>query len=147
MRISSVLIVVLLLGACGDSSPVAPSPSPPPLPQVAGTYTGELTVGARGLQVPVTGRMDVTQAGSQVTVALGWPDPDGSTSTLPSVTGTLTAAGVLNIPTPAPEEDEDCGTLTAESLSINFSGNSVRVDWIIGSTLCGNIEVRGTLAR
>ena len=86
MRISSVLIVVLLLGACGDSSPVAPSPSPPPLPQVAGTYTGELTVGARGLQVPVTGRMDVTQAGSQVTVALGWPDPDGSTSTLPSVT-------------------------------------------------------------
>ena len=145
MRISSVLIVVLLLGACGDSSPVAPSP--PPLPQVAGTYTGEITLGTRGLQVSVTGRMAVTQAGSQVTVALGLTEVDGSTSTLPSITGTLTAAGVLNIPTPAPEEDEDCGTFTGESLSTNFSGNSVRVDWIIGSTLCGNIEVRGTLAR
>ena len=89
--------------------------------------------------------MEVTQAGSQVTVALTYTLA-GESEEGPELTGTLTAAGVLNIPT-FTEEDEDCGTFAAESLSTSFSGNSMRFDWIFSSTDCGNSELRGTLTR
>ena len=150
MRILSLLVVAMLLVACGDSSPVSPSPT---LPQVAGTYTGQVDNELQGFgSGQVSGRMMVTQSGSQVTVALTLTFPDGDERGTPT-TGTLTAAGVLNIPLSAApdvgEGDDDCGTLTPESIVTNFSGNSVRFDWIYSTSLseCGNFELRGTLTR
>ena len=135
MRIVSLLVVAMLLVACGDSSPVSPSPT---LPQVAGTYTGQVDIELQGFgSGQVSGRMMVTQSGSQVTVALTLTFPDGDERGTPT-TGTLTAASVLNIPLSAApdvgEGDDDCGTLTPESIVTNFSGNSVRFEALLKVT-------------
>ena len=146
MRILSLLVVAMLVVACGDSSPVSPSPT---LPQVAGTYTGEVDAVIQnlgGIQIP--GRMVVTQSGSQVTVALTLTF-EGDEEEI-RATGTLTAAGVLNIPLSAAPEvggTNDCGAVTPESIVTNFSGNSVRFDWIYSTSSCSNFELRGTLTR
>ena len=145
MRILSLLVVAMLVVACGDSSPVSPSPT---LPQVAGTYTGEVDAVIQDFAIQLPSRMVVTQSGSQVTVALTLTI-EGDEEEI-RATGTLTAAGVLNIPLSAAPDvggTNDCGAVTPESIVTNFSGNSVRFDWIYSTSSCSNFELRGTLTR
>ena len=146
-----VLALALVVSACGGDTPTAPSPSVPQIPQVAGTYTGSLQFSAPSLDFTATTPANVTvvQAGSQLTIT-GTLTFDGTPSEVPAITGTVNATGFFTATgggSSLGEDDPTCGTLTPTAFTITFSGNTLR--WVeqVGTSLCGNVELSGTLTR
>ena len=145
------LALTLIVPACGGDTPTAPTPSVPQIPQVAGTYTGSLQFSAPVLDftVAIPANMTVVQAGSQLTIT-GTITVDGTPSEIPAITGTVNATGFFTATgggSSLGEDDPTCGTLTPTAFTITFSGNTLR--WVeqVGTSLCGNVELSGTLTR
>ena len=128
----------------------------PSVPNVAGTYTGPLTVEvtAGALTVAAAGSMTlaVEQDGDQVTMS-GSLTIEGDTETIDAAPGTIDGAGLW---TPADEasagfavDDDGCGG-TVES-TFRFSDNSLAVEISSASPQptmeCPNIALSATLAR
>ena len=155
-------VVVLATAACGgDSSqttPLSPThPSPQPqIPNVAGTYSGPLTItgSAAGgvLMVSLSGTMEITvaQAGAQLTIT-GSISIFEETNALEAVTGTVNETGLVTFPPDslvnAVPMDDTCGTITPAPTMLTFSGNTARFLQTANSDGCGNFEVLGTLTR
>ena len=96
-------VVVVATASCGgdssqDSSPTAPSPQPQ-IPNVAGTYSGPLTITASALMVNLSGTMQITvvQAGAQLTIT-GSISIFEETNALQAVTGTVNETGLVTFP-------------------------------------------------
>ena len=148
-----VLALALVVSACGGDTPTAPSPSVPQIPQVAGTYTGPATfaVTGQGLSEAGTGEIGVTQAGSTVTLIATWTFFD-QTYQDPSVTGTISATGLFTrsggeVQAPAADIAEGCGSITSQTLTVSFSGNTMRYSDTEQTELCGQVGISGTLTR
>lgn len=144
------VILLFLIAAC-DSSPAAPSSTR--IPDVAGAYTGTLsirssTLGPLGEDLDV--RFVVRQAGSQLTLS-GSASFDGQTAQLPAITGVVNSTGSFTF-TGGGEDanilhDRRCGELAPAGGSITFSGRTLRYVETVQSEFCGNIEFSGTLTR
>ena len=150
-------VVVVATASCGgDSSPTAPSPQPQ-IPNVAGTYSGPLTITASAaggaLMVNLSGTMQITvvQAGAQLTIT-GSISIFEETNALQAVTGTVNETGLVTFPSDSlvnavPLDDDTCGTITQAPTMLTFSGNTARFLQTASSDGCGNVEVLGTLTR
>ena len=146
-------VVVVATASCGgDSSPTAPSPQPQ-IPNVAGTYSGPLTITASALMVNLSGTMQITvvQAGAQLTIT-GSISIFEETNALQAVTGTVNETGLVTFPPDSlvnavPPDDDTCGTITPAPAMLTFSGNTARFLQTASSDGCGNVEVLGTLTR
>ena len=163
LRLLAAGAVVVATAACGgDSSPTAPSSptTPPPQPQipnVAGTYSGPLTITASvegsGLMVSLSGTMHITvvQAGAQLTISGSISIVDETTA-LESVPGTVNETGLVTFPPDSlinavPLGDDTCGTLTPTPTTLSFSGNTARFLQAASIDGCGTVEILGTLTR
>ena len=125
LRIAAVAFASLVfVVACGGDSPTAPS-----YPQVAGVYTGTITITAAGDSLDGSGRLDVAQSDSEVTIA-GTVTVLGETVQLPSVTGRINMTGFFT-PTAGGDAtagyDATCGAWRYSSATISFSGRSMRL--------------------
>ena len=150
-------VVVVATASCGgdssqDSSPTAPSPQPQ-IPNVAGTYSGPLTITASALMVNLSGTMQITvvQAGAQLTIT-GSISIFEETNALQAVTGTVNETGLVTFPPDSlvnavPLDDDTCGTITLAPTMLTFSGDAARFLQTARSDRCGNIEILGTLTR
>ena len=146
-------VVVVATASCGgDSSPTAPSPQPQ-IPNVAGTYSGPLTITASALMVNLSGTMQITvvQAGAQLTIT-GSISIFEETNALEAVTGTVNETGLVTFPPDSLvnavlPDDDTCGTITPAPAMLTFSGNTARFLQTASSDGCGNVEVLGTLTR
>ena len=97
----------------------------------------------------IPANMTVVQAGSQLTIT-GTITVDGTPSEIAAITGTVNATGFFTATgggSSLGEDDSTCGTLTPTAFTITFSGNTLR--WVeqVGTSLCGNVELSGTLTR
>ena len=144
-------ILVLISAACDGDNPVAPSG--PQYPQVAGTYTGDLTMRLQsvpGVEAPLPTTLIVVQSGAQVTIS-GHLDFTGQRVQIPSVTGTVNETGFF---TPAPGqggaqswEDPDCGTVRGDQTTLTFRGNNADYFESSQTDFCGTLTVSGMLTR
>ena len=156
-------VVVVATASCGsDSSPTTPLSPTPPLPQaqipnVAGTYSGPLTITASAaggvLMVSLSATMQITvvQAGAQLTIT-GSISILEETSALSAVTGTVNETGLVTFPPDSlintvPLDDDTCGTITPAPTMLTFAGNTARFLQTASSDGYGNVEVLGTLTQ
>ena len=147
------LALALVVSACGgDTTPTAPSRPVPQIPQVAGTYTGSLQFSVPLLDITETirARVNVVQAGSQITITGSTTTSSGTTSGFAAITGTVDATGFFTLTGGGDDgsgEDSNCGTSSPTAYTITFSGNTLRYLEEVGTTLCGVVEISGTLTR
>lgn len=145
------LVLAVVLTGCGADSPTAPTAPTLQIPDVAGTYTGPLTLLAVTAMTTLQGsaRFDVAQAGAQLTIS-GSITFLGETVQLPApITGTINATGFFTPTSGWVEEvnDPDCGRVTSTSASITFSGRTMRLVETASTDFCGNFELSGSLNR
>lgn len=145
-------VILLLLTAACDSSPAAPSSTR--IPDVAGVYTGALSISSSTLG-PLSedwdARFVVRQAGSQLTIT-GSVSFDGQTTQLPPLVGAVNSTGSFRFIAGGDgnadiSRDRNCGELAPAGGSITFSGRTLRYVQTIQSEFCGDIEYSGTLTR
>ena len=146
---TAVVVVCLALVACGEESPTAPST--PQIPQVAGTYTGSLTLTAlaTGQRIPGSARMVVRQAGSQLTIS-GSITMLGLTTQITAVTGTINATGYFSLTSggfTGTVDAGECGRLRPLNASLTFAGSTAEYIENLSSTGCGNFQVTASLTR
>ncbi len=148
-----VMGVVLFFVGCGDSGPIAPTtPTAPRFPQVAGTYSGTLSLSPSDssgvLSVPA--QLTVIQAGSQLTIS-GSMTLMGQNIDVAAVTGTINETGFFTVAESGsftgPAHNPTCGNIVPTSGSLTFSGNMVRLVQTAVTDYCGNWQLDGTLTR
>ena len=125
------------------------------VPQVAGTYTGPLSIVLIDAGISGTASMTLTvvQSGSMVTVS-GSMSAEGITVGIPAMRGVIDATGTFE-PTSlagvaAGSLDQRyavCGTATGGYLTITFSGRTAQWSMAGGTTGCGTITYTATLRR
>ena len=156
LLVACAVVAVATASCSGDSSPTAPSPQPQ-IPNVAGTYSGPLTITAAAegdaLMASLSGTMQITvvQAGAQLTIT-GSISIFEETNALEAVTGTVNETGLVTFPPDSlvnavPLDDDTCGTITPAPTMLTFSGDAARFLQTASSDRCGNIEILGTLTR
>lgn len=138
-------VVLLCAGALACEGITGPN-----FPEVAGTYSGPLTV-TSSLAGTASGTMVLTvvQATEQLTIT-GSVTFFGSTSQIPAITGTINETGFFTATAggaTAAAPDPDCGVMTTTSATINFSGGTVRFHQSITTTYCGSLAFDATLTR
>ena len=143
-------LALCITAACGgsSSSPTSPTPS---IPNVAGTYSGSLTITSSLSADVLTGsaRLSVVQAGSQLTITSEITFL-GETLQLPAVTGTINATGFFTATGGGgvtSESSGECGTFTTTSSTLTFSGNSARYVETVTTQYCGSLSLAATLFR
>ena len=154
-RLARILLVAVCLAAAPGCDWLDELTGPS-VPDVAGTYTGPLTVEvtAGAVTVSAAGSMTlaVEQAGDQVTIS-GSLTIEGDTETIDAAPGIIDGAGVWTTADDASAgfgvEDDGCGG-TVEA-TFRFSDNSLALE--MSSTTpeptieCPNITLSATLAR
>lgn len=153
----TVLLMALLACAsvgCDDasSSGSPTAPTAPSIPQVAGTYTGPLTISSSIVTERLTGsmRVVVVQAGSQITITDGSMTALGETYELPALTGRINATGFLTVTGGGVSgnfSDPNCGAVRGISSTWTFSGRSLRFHEEATTASCGTIAINATLTR
>lgn len=154
MHVRSTIVVVIVvlcsaLVACGKETPT--SPSTPQIPQVAGTYNGQLTLTAlaTGERFIGSAQMVVRQAGSQLTVS-GSMTILGLTTQLSAVTGTINATGFFTLTgggfTGSVDAGE-CGRLRPLTASLTFSGRTANYVETAETDFCGTFQLTADLTR
>ena len=136
--------LILLVVAC-SSDPTGPS-----FPDVAGTYTGTVTLSLSDAgSVDGSMSMVVAQSGEQLTIT-GSITFLGETTQLPAITGTINETGFFTATAggfSGTASDPQCGTWTTTSSTLTFSGGTARLQESASSPSCGNLNLFGTLTR
>ena len=155
MRLARIInllaLVVVVLPACNDSSPAAPTPA---IPDVAGTYSGPLVLTVAvdpGDTQTLNGtmRLVATQSGSQVTLngtitIFGVPDE------LPPTVGMINEDGEFTFSGDDFEgvmTDPECGESTLTRMTLVFIDSTAVFEQVIETTACGTFTVAATMAR
>ena len=150
----AVLALCLVLVGCVDS-PIAPSGTAGSgFPDVAGTYSGPLTLtitGAPGhppMRGPSTLVVTVTQSGNEVTLSgtHSWPG-ESPILVWDRVRGTVDAIGIFTGPEAKNATDVDCGRVRYRSRRIQFSVGMLSYSLVAETDRCGRFAYRGTLTR
>lgn len=127
------LLAVLLTGlttACGDGgTPTAPTPQPR-TPQVAGEYTGQVTLSVSTTFWNGDGRLAVRQTGNQVSIS-GEVALEGHTIGLSNITGSIDANGAFTGP---PGQGLADGVVALLVQSPQAQLQQVILDRILGTT-------------
>ena len=152
-RLAAIALCFIMVG-CGDS-PTAPTAiSGGGFPDIAGTYSGPMTVtvtGATGydaMRGTSTLTITVTQSGSEVTVSMTQTWPGESPEILwDSVRGTVDAIGILTLPPARDTSSVRCGRVRYVRDSFQFSAGSFSISMVADTDRCGRFEYRGTLTR
>ena len=135
----------LIAAACSDS-PTAPSP----YPQVAGTYSGELSLRGEGIsEILGTLTATVVQVGNQLTITARMTGLVNRTVTSRGTIGLNGGFGfIAGRDGGPPFRFPDCGTIQPTELIIAFAPDLLLV-YIERATsqFCGNLEVAGGLTR
>ena len=135
--------LILLVVACSDL--IGPS-----FPDVAGTYTGTVTLSLTGGgSVDGSMSMVVAQSDEQLTIT-GSITFLGETTQLPAVTGTINETGFFTATAggfSGTTSDPQCGTWTTTSATLSFSGGTARLQESASSAFCGTLNLFGTLTR
>jgi len=135
--------LILLAVACGDLTG-------PSFPDVAGTYSGTVTLSlSGGGSLDGSMSMVVAQSGAELTIT-GSITFLGETTQLPAITGTVNETGFFTATAggfSGTASDPQCGTLTTTSATLTFSGGTARLQESASSTYCGNLSLFGTLTR
>lgn len=123
----------------------------PSYPDVAGTYSGPLTVTSTLVSGSFTGTMtmNVVQVDDQITVT-GSVTFMGDTDQLPAITGTINETGFFTATAggSAPStSDPECGITTTTASTLSFSGRSARFHQTISTTYCGGLSFDADLTR
>jgi hypothetical protein len=156
-RIKAVTFVVMLTTvtvACGggssnsSTSPTSPSSQ---FPNVAGTYTGQLTFRIDNQFIAyIPGRLVAVQSGSQVTINSSMTF-DGVPVDLPAVTGNINATGYFTVTAGGSSSntpyDQRCGYVTSIGSSLTFSGNTAQYVQTYTTDYCGVWNLSGALYR
>lgn len=141
-------LLALLVAACGDGGPTAPSA----FPQVAGTYNGQITLSSSlAPEESLTGQMQlvVVQDGEQLTIT-GSITFFGETTEQPAITGTIDGNGSFTVASgefAGTDVDPECGTSTVTSFTLMFSGSAARLQVTLASGSCGTFTLDGELTR
>ncbi len=148
-RILLGVVSAVLITACGGGEPTAPPA--PEYPQVAGTYTGFVTLRmsafAGSADFPMT--LNVVQSGAQVTFS-GSVTAAGEVLQLPARTGTVNQTGFVTTGGASdnePWEDATCGTVTTTDSSLAFRGNAAELYLGANTDHCGFLTISGVLTR
>lgn len=136
--------LILLAVACSD-------PTGPSFPDVAGTYTGTVTLSlSGGGSVDGSMSMVVAQSDEQLTIT-GSITFLGETTQLPAITGTINETGFFTATaggfSGSTSSDPQCGTWTPTSSTLTFSGGTARLQESASSPFCGTLNLFGTLTR
>ena len=147
LRLIVMLALTLVVG-CGADSPVAPSS---PFPQVAGIYTGPITLSSSVFgSISGTARMEVAQSGSQVTIT-GTVTLAGETSQLAALTGAVNETGFFTATAGGaavgPALESTCGTSTVTAATRTFVGRELQIVVEVSTVACGLITWSATLSR
>ena len=145
-RICFVAVYVICVSACGGSSPTTPTPT---IPQVAGAYSGSVTVNLPEVQQSRTcpASTAVTQSGSTVNIA---PIVLGGTCgnlSLPIGQGTIDATGALQGPNTGVFAEPTCGGNYSYTASGGFFGRELRISLAATSAICLNFNFTAVLTR
>lgn len=138
----------LLIAACGDGGPTAPST----FPQVAGTYDGQITLSSSlAPEESLTGQMQmvVVQDGEQLTITASIT-LFGETTEQPAITGTIDENGSFTVASgefAGTDIDPECGTSTVASFTLMFSGSMAKLQVTLASDSCGTFTLDGDLTR
>ena len=141
----------LLMGASCAITLACSGITGPSFPDVAGSYSGPLTVTSTLVAGSFTGNMtmSVVQADDQITVT-GSMTFMGETSQLPAITGTINETGFFTATAggAAPSaSDDECGIATTTASTLSFSGRTARFHQSISTTYCGGLSFDAELTR
>ena len=147
--LTAAALLALVLAACEDMAPTVSG-----VPNVAGTYTGDVTVSMPELNITGTGQMTMTvvQDGETVTIT-GSQTWDGVTTGLTALTGTVSKTGVFAaeesgvIDAEAALSNTIRGRLRPISASLTFVQRRIEYEVTVRSTLCGLIGIHASLTR
>lgn len=145
VRAHITVVAITLLSACGGSSPTAPTPQ---FPQVAGSYSGAITIAFPEVPSSVTcpGSTAVTQSGASVSIApliLGGQCGNLSIPFGPvtiDTTGNISGSGTSGTIT------QGCGTYNFTG-SGGFFGRDLRLSINATSLTCLNFNFTAVLTR
>jgi hypothetical protein len=145
---ASVLVVLsLTLAACGSNGggPTAPSNQ---IPNVVGTYTGNVTITYPELQASVTcpTTTSVTQSGATVSIAPLILRGQCGTLSIPLGSTSIDATGNIGSDTGTFTEPS-CGGRYNYSASGGFFGKDLRLSMSATSSTCYNFNFTATLTR
>jgi hypothetical protein len=133
--------------ACGESSsPTAPTPS---IPNVAGNYSGSLSIALPELGQTLTcpGTTTVTQSGSTVSLAPIALSGVCAGLSIPLGSGTIDATGNLTGGTTSGSyTDPSCGTYSYTG-SGGFFGRDLRISMVATSRTCYNMNITINMSR
>ena len=151
----TVLALCLMMIGCVEN-PAAPTglSGSSGFPDVAGTYSGILTLtitGATG-HPPMRGTstlvVTVTQSGSEVTLSATQTWPGESPQLIwDGVRGTVDAIGIFTGPDLRDSTDLECGRVRYRSRRLRFSVGTLSYSLVADTDRCGQFEYRGTLTR
>ena len=144
-RVWTVAVLAVAASGCGDSG-TAPAPAPE-LPNVAGTYAGEIRVDVLVGQ----GRIVVEQDGERVSATGTFTRP-ARTFELAEVAGLVSASGAVQLEAGSTWHpvglhfDPECEFETMQSATLAFAGDLAMISesW---TSACHAIELSGTLTR
>ena len=144
-------LLVVVLPACNNSSPAAPTPA---IPDVAGTYSGPLafTVAVDPDNTQTlngTMRLVATQSGSQVTLN-GAITIFGAAEELPPTVGMINEGGEFTFADDDFEgvmTDPECGESRLTRMTLVFMDGTAVFEQVIETTDCGTFTVAATMAR
>ena len=144
-------LFAIITAACGGGSSGSPTSPSSQFPNVAGTYTGQLSFLINNQAVAdVPGRLVAVQSGSQVTITATLTI-DGVALNLAAVTGNINATGYFTATAGGSSSDsvydQTCGYVTPTGTSLTFSGNTARFVETATTDYCGNWNFSGTLYR
>ena len=149
--INLLALLVVVLPACNNSSPAAPTPA---IPDVAGTYSGPLvfTVAVDPDNTQTlngTMRLVATQSGSQVTLN-GTITIFGAADDLPPTVGMINEDGEFTFADDDFEgvmTDPECGESRLTRMTLVFMDGTAVFEQVIETTDCGTFTVAATMAR
>ena len=145
MTAGAVLAAAVLLAGCSAATPKGS------IPQVAGNYSGKMTVSAPTLltsPVEFPMRMAVEQSGARVT-ASGTLTIQGSESTFVWV-GTIDETGLFTpdqAQTPGALDTSFCGAVQTVTNRLTFTGRRAVLSLVVNTGTCGPIDYSATLTR
>ena len=151
------LLSLALIAGAACELPAGPSDLPTTssgVPDVAGTYSGTLTLtitGAPGhppMRGPSTLVVTVTQVGHEVTLTgtQAWPG-ESPILVWDGVRGTIDAIGIFSGPALRDSTDPECGRVRYRSRRLQFSVGILSYSLVAETDRCGRFEYRATLTR
>ena len=148
--IINLLALLLVVPACNNSSPAAPTPA---IPDVAGAYSGPLAltvaVDPDNMQtLNGTMRLVATQSGAQVTLN-ATTTIFGATEALPPTVGMINEDGEFTFSDDfeGMMTDPECGESRRTRMTLVFMDGTAVFEQAIETTDCGNFAIAASMTK